>query len=120
MRSSQFVVSVSLALFAPLGIAQNRAQTEAQQDGLTGAVKSVSTVVNNGNVKWQQPNGPTLVIPAWCRECDYNSDGYRTKSGQVINGRFVGEKITLNRDGDGHVTDLLATNTITGDPSWHE
>ncbi len=101
MQASGFVVSLSLVLFAPVVFAQNQPRTEAEQDGLIGAVKSVSTTVNNGNVKWQQPNGPTLVIPVWCRECDYNSDGYRTKSGQLINGKFVGEKIALNRDGNG-------------------
>jgi hypothetical protein len=103
-----------------MGFGQNKPQTEAQQDGLAGAVKSVSTIVENTEVSWQQPSGPTLVIPAFCRDCEYTSDGYRTRSGQVVDGKFLGEKITLDRDGNGHVTDLVATNTATGESSRHE
>jgi hypothetical protein len=120
MRSSRFVVSLSLVLFAPLGFAQNKPQTEAQQDGLIGAVKSVSTIVENTEVSWQPPNGPTLVIPAYCRDCEYTADGYRTKSGLVADGKFLGETITLNRDGSGRVKDRETTNTVTSGPSRHE
>lgn len=120
MRSPRFVVSLSLVLSAPLGFAQNKPQTDVQQDGLAGAVKSVSTIVESTDVKWEQPSGPTLVIPAFCRDCEYTSDGYRTTSGQIVDGKFIGEKITLDRDGTGRVTDLLVTNTITGDISRRE
>jgi len=120
MRSSRFVVSLSLVLFAPLGFGQDRPQTEAQQDGLIGAVKSVSTIVENSDVRWQQPSGPTLVTPAFCRDCEYTSDGYRTKSGQVVDGKFLGETIALHRDGSGHVTDLTATSTLGNGPARHE
>ena len=120
MRSSRLVVMLSLVLFAPLGFAQKEDQTQAQQDGLAGAVKSVSTVVEMSGVVWQQPAGPTLVIPLWCRDCEYSPDGYRTKSGQVANGKFIGEVLSLNRDGNGRVTDVLVTDPASGDLFRHE
>lgn len=120
MQSPRFVVSLSLVFLVPLVSAQHRPPTEAQLDGLAGAVKSVSTLVQNTEVSWQQPSGPTLVIPAFCRDCEYTPDGYRTKSGQVMEGKFLGEKITLNRDGNGHITELIAASTLSGGPSRRE
>jgi hypothetical protein len=60
------------------------------------------------------------VIPDYCRDCEYTSDGYRTKSGQVVDGKFLGETIALHRDGNGRVTDLTATSTVENGPARHE
>jgi hypothetical protein len=111
---------MSLILFAPLGFAQNEDQTQAQQDGLAGAVKSVSTVVEMSGVPRQQLAGPTLVIPLWCRDCEYSPDGYRTRSGEVENGKFIGEVLNLNRDARGRVTDVLVSDPASGDLFRHE
>ncbi len=116
MRSSRLVVLSSLILIAPLGLAQKKKQTQAEQDGFSGGVKSVATVVEMSGVHWQQPSGPTLVIPVWCRDCEYSQDGYRTKSGQMMDGKFTGEKITLTRDGNGRVTGVAATDANSGEP----
>src|SRR5579863_1999841 len=117
IRSSRLVVLGSLVAFAPLALAQKEMRTEAQQDGFAGRVKSVATIAEMTNVQWRQPDGPTLVFPVFCRDCEYSPDGYRTKSGQILQGKFRGENLTLQRDGAGHVTEIVGTNTATGEVS---
>src|SRR5579871_1447397 len=115
MRSSRLVVLGSLVAVAPLGLAQGKTQTEAQQDGLAGRVKSVATLVERSNVEWQQPSGPTLVFPLVCHDCEYSADGYRTRSGEVVDGKFLGQTMTLQRDANGHVTEIVGNDAVTGD-----
>jgi hypothetical protein len=115
MRSSRLVVLGSLAVLAPLGLAQGKNQTEAQQDGLAGRVKSVATIVERPNVDWQQPSGPTLLYPVVCHDCQYSADGYRTRSGEVVDGKFLGQNMTLQRDANGHVAEIVGTDAVSGD-----
>ncbi|HEY3707098.1 MAG TPA: hypothetical protein VGL22_18705 [Terracidiphilus sp.] len=103
-----------ISLTASLSAAQIRNQTEAQQDGLGGAVKSVTTLRQTPRVQWQQPAGPTLVMPAWCHACDYDQSGYRTRSGDVVDGKFIGESITLDRDPSGNLISRHAVDAATG------
>jgi len=114
MRSSRLVVLGSLVL-APLVVAQERIQTEAQQDGLAGRVKSVATIVERRNIEWQQPGGPTLLFPVMCHDCEYSPEGYRTRSGEMVEGKFLGQNMTLRRDGTGHVTEVVGTDAASGD-----
>ena len=111
MRVLTPVLSLSLFLFGSLASAQADRKTDAQLDDLFGPVKTVSTVVSMAQVKWQQPGGPTLVLPVWCRDCSYDSDGTKTISGQIANGEFSGELIDIRRDGDGRVTDRVFTSS---------
>jgi hypothetical protein len=118
MRSFRFVLPQFLFLIAAAGWGQQEPVTDAQRDGFLGPVKSVSTTVSNLGVKWQQPGGPTLVMPIWCRDCEYDPDGAKTKSGQVTSdGRFAGETILLDRDGSGHVTGQHFVSALTGEVS---
>jgi len=104
MRSLPCSFTLLLAL-TPLTFSQTQLKTDAQMDGLSGPVESVSSTVTQApNVKWQQPGGPTLVAPIWCRDCEYDPDGSKTKSGQMVEGKFFGETIQLVRDGNGQVT----------------
>lgn len=96
-----------------LSQSQERNQTDAQRDDLDGPVASVSTTAVYSHVKWQQPDGPTLLIPIWCWDCEYDRDGTRTKSGNVIDGSFAGQITKLIRDENGHVTDQLVIDTRT-------
>ena len=108
MRSLQCSFLLLLAL-SPLAFTQSQIKTDAQLDGLSGPVKSVSSsVTQTPNVKWQQPAGPTIVAPIWCRDCEYDRDGSKTKSGQVVDGKFFGETLRLIRNGDGQVTERLS------------
>jgi hypothetical protein len=89
--------------------------TDAQRVDLAGPVKSVSTETTRTDVVWSQPGGPTLAIPIWCQECEFDPNGNRTKFGQMIDGRFQGEIVHLLFDGQGHVTERIADDTSTGE-----
>jgi hypothetical protein len=100
---------------------QARSRSDVQFDGLAGPVRSISSTVTPArDVKWQQPSGPTLVEPIWCRDCEYDSDGSKTTSGQVMDGKFYGEVIRLVRDGNGNVTDRYAYSSSTGELERHD
>ena len=104
-----------LVVTASLSFARAQSKTDAQMDGFSGPVKSVSSAVAQTSLKWQQPDGPTLVAPIWCRDCEYDPDGAKTKSGQIVEGKFLGETIHLVRDADGHVTERYFHNASTGE-----
>lgn len=119
MRS--FRCSFTLLLVAAsLTLAQAQTKTDAQMDGFAGPVKAVSSFVSQTGVKWQQPGGPTLVAPLWCRDCEYDPDGNKTKSGQIVEGEFFGEVIRLVRDADGHVTNRYWYSSSTNELQRHE
>jgi hypothetical protein len=61
-----------------------------------------------------------MVTPIWCNDCEYDPDGSRTKSGQMVEGKFFGEVIRLVRDADGHVTDRYSYNASTGELQRHD
>ena len=107
-----------LTIWVPFTQAQNK--TDVQLDELSGPVRSVSSTVTQPDVKWQQPAGPTLVPPILCRDCEYGPDGSRTKSGQVMDGNFYGERIRLVRDSNGNVTDRYAYSSSTGELNRHD
>lgn len=95
-----------LLVLCALRFTQAQNKTDAQLDGLSGPVKSVSsTVIQTPNLKWQQAGGPTLVAPNWCRNCEYDPDGSKTQSGQMVDGKFFGETLRLVRNRDGQVTE---------------
>jgi hypothetical protein len=52
-----------------------------------------------------------MVIPIFCRDCNYDRDGTRTLSGDVMDGKFFGSITALTRDGNGSVTERLVTGT---------
>src|ERR1700687_4813620 len=101
MRSFRVVFPLTLVLAAAIGTAQEEHLTDARQDGFLGPVKSGPTKVSNSRVSWQQPAGPSLVTPIWCRDCEYDPDGTKTVSGQISDGKVVGDNIALDRDPDG-------------------
>src|SRR4051812_7889191 len=113
-------LSTILLLATCFSVSQAQTKTDAQLDGLSGPVKSVSSSSKQSDVKWQQPGGPMLVAPIWCRDCEYDRDGYKTKSGQVVDGKFYGERIRLVRDGAGNVTDRYLYNASTHELYRHD
>jgi hypothetical protein len=112
------MLSALFAVFVPLPQAQSA--TDTQLDGLAGPGKSVSSAITESGVKWQQPSGPALVVPLWCKDCEYDADGTKIRSGQMVEGRFYGEAIRLVRDGDGRVRDRYSYGSPTGDLQRHE
>jgi hypothetical protein len=119
MTSLRLVVASSLAALAAQGWAQQAIRTEAEADGLTGPVKSVSTVVQMSQLNWVQPNGPALLFSVRCRECAYTADGYRTRFGEMTDGHFTGQTRAISRDSEGRVADILATDAQTAQPVHH-
>jgi hypothetical protein len=111
---------LSAVLVASIASAQEQNKTDVEMDWLNGPVKSVSSAIARSDVKWQQPGGPTLVAPIWCRDCEYDPDGTKTKAGQFVEGKFFGEVIRLIRDADGHVTDRFSYSTSTGELQRHD
>ena len=96
-------------------------KTDVQLDDLAGPVKSVSSsTIQAADVKWQQPEGPTMVAPVWCHHCEYDPYGNKTKSGQVMERKFYGERIRLVRDDNGNVTDRYFYDVSTGDLRRHD
>src|SRR4051794_24524110 len=105
MRCQRCIPALILLGTSLITSAQQRNQTDAQRDGFAGPVKSVSSHVTQTGIKWDQPGGPTLLIPVWCKQCEYDSDGTKTKSGDLVDGIFAGSTIRLVRNGDGQVTE---------------
>jgi len=105
----------SFLMIAMAAGAQPKHRTDAQVDGFEGAIHTVATRAEVAPVKWQQPSGPTVVMPLFCRDCAYDPDGSRTKSGQTLDsGEFVGEEINLTRDGLGHIIARTRVNVSDG------
>jgi hypothetical protein len=107
-----------LVLLTACGIralAQPQSLTDAQRMDLVGPVKSVSVSTTQTGVVWNQPGGPTMVLPIWCSECEFDQNGNRTKFGQMMDGRFQGEIIDLLFDGQGRVTERIAEDASTGE-----
>src|SRR5579872_6997188 len=112
MRKIRRLSAIATSILLCLAVTQAQKRTDAETDGFSGPIKSVSTSATRVQVQWQQPGGPTLVPPIWCDDCEYDADGFKTMSGQVVDGKFLGQSIRLVRGGDGVVTDRYATSTI--------
>lgn len=119
MRSCRWSFALSAVLLALVPSAQSQSKTDAEMDGLAGPVKSVSSASTRSGVNWQQPEGPIVVAPIWCRDCEYDRDGTKTKSGEVVEGKFFGEVVRLIRNANGDVTDRYAYG-LSGDLQRHE
>jgi hypothetical protein len=90
--------------------------SEARTDGIFGPVKTVSTQVEMSGAKFQQPGGPAILLMVACRDCTYDRDGMRTRQGQTdADRKFLGEVITVVRDGNGAAVERTFTSAITGE-----
>jgi antitoxin component YwqK of YwqJK toxin-antitoxin module len=114
MRTSRNALRLVLLLIATASCAQKKPQqmekTDAELDGLAGPVRTVSTESQNFDARWHQPDGPSLLLPIFCRVCEYDPDGVKTRSGQMLDGRFAGDVIQVDRNHDGKVTSLRFFN----------
>ena len=120
MRSPRRSLTFPCLLVFSVLSAPAQSKTDAELDGLAGPVKSVSSAITQSGVKWQQPGGPAMVAPIWCKDCEYDADGAKMKSGQLVEGKFFGESIRLVRDADGHVTDRFSYSSSTGELQRHD
>ena len=106
MRMLRFLLPLLAAGCVQIAPAQKTNQSEAQQDGLSGPVRSVSMHAEQTQLKleglesWALQKVPTGYI-------EYARDGFRMKDGQSSgpNGEFQGQAIQFIRDGNGHVVE---------------
>ena len=110
MLGLRFSLSI-LMLPALTATAQTEHKTQAQIDQFNGPVHSVSTQIVMTPIKWTQPGGPSLVMPVGCRDCEYDSEGNRIRSGQKQpDGTFFGENIEIVRDDQGQIIQRTRIN----------
>ena len=95
-------------------VAQQKATTDAQMDGFSGPVKSVVTTIHLLGLNRRQPDGPALVWPIPCRDCEYAPDGSRMKEGVFQSGSFLGSFIFRERDGSNRVVRQRYVDANTG------
>jgi hypothetical protein len=53
-------------------------ETDAQRDGLSGPVKSISKTEHLTQVKLDEPDERSVLFWSSCAECEYDKDGNRT------------------------------------------
>jgi hypothetical protein len=92
------------AMLRPQEAHQDAHQTDAQQDGLNGPVRTVSMHPEQTNLKLE---GAQAWVGQFAQtgDTEYDRDGNRTKAGQPSgpNGEFQGQVMQFVRDGNGHV-----------------
>lgn len=113
MRTPLVCVSSSAfaaALLAWVVFAAESKRTDAQEDGLFGPVRSVSTTVERRQVDLHEPDGATVPRPVSPGENEYDVAGNRTKRGEVVHGQFHGSAIEVIRDRDGKVMERVEVN----------
>jgi hypothetical protein len=71
--------------------------------GLAGSIKSVSATHQTFMQQPVQPDGPTIVYPLFCEECEFDRDGNQVRSGLLDNGHFRGDLKREVRDDAGRV-----------------
>ncbi len=106
MRMLRFLFPLLASVSALVVPAQQTHETEAQQDGLSGPVLSVSMHAEQSQLKleglesWAIQNAPTGYI-------EYDRDGFRTRLGQPSGskGDFEGQVMQFVRDGNGRVVE---------------
>jgi hypothetical protein len=121
MRTLRFVLSLVIIGAAATAEAENKAQTEAQQDGLSGLVHSVSMTKQemlfelDPSKAWVIQNTPSDTV-------EYDRTGYRTKVGKsdLASGAFLGQMSQFVRDPNGMVMERTITQLPSQDVIEHD
>jgi hypothetical protein len=120
MRMLPFILSL-MAIGTAAAVAENEAQTEAQQDGLNGSVHLVSMI--NQEILFKLDLAATWVIQyAPSENVQYDSMGYRTKVGKPdsANGEFCGNMSQFVRDANGIVIERTIMQLPSQDVIEHD
>jgi hypothetical protein len=83
-------VPILFVLIAIPTFGSKKKWTEAENMGFAGPVKSVSATQEIFMQEPRQPDGPTIIYPLSCRECEFDRDGKQIRSGLLDNGHFRG------------------------------
>jgi hypothetical protein len=109
---SHVLILATLLLSLDAHCATTDKETDAQRDGLSGPVKSVSKIQHLSHVK-PDPEPDVLSVLFWtpcADECDYDEYGNRTRSGEIVNSEFHGQSTRYVRDAAGNVIEQVQEN----------
>ena len=109
MRLVACVVPTFL-LLAACGSAysQQKLKTDVQRDDLLGPVKAVAGARVYSAPAEQQNKVRLWVVPG-CAICEYDANGNKIAEGQTVDGKFVGERITVLEEASGRVERISAS-----------
>jgi hypothetical protein len=120
VRTLRFVLSIMLIGTAAVR-AEKKAQTDAQQDGLNGSVRSV--FMNSQKTLFSlDPAGAWAIQDVPSGNIEYDNKGYRTKMGELTgpNGEFQGQMSQLVRDANGRVIERTMTQLPSEEVIEHD
>jgi hypothetical protein len=92
---------------ATAGWTSDEKKTDAQNDGLAGPVRTVSTQEEEAQFALDQTDWPVLLGNANCKECEYDRQGTLIRYGQMAEGQFRGERYQVARDERGHIVEQV-------------
>ena len=95
-----------------LSAATSKKLSDAENDGLFGPVKSVSTRSEVANPEPQRPyhGDYGLIDPSWCSVCEYDEQGRHVRQGQEGETGFVGETTQYVSDENGQIREQVVFN----------
>lgn len=93
--------------------------TEAENMGFAGPIQSVSTSRETFLQPPSQPDGPAVVYPVSCDQCEFDKEGNQVRSGTLQNGQFRGAIKRELRDEMGRVQEELWVNEKGEEASRH-
>jgi hypothetical protein len=113
VRTLRFVLSI-LLMGTAAASAETNPQTDAQQDGLNGSVRSMF-MKSQETLFRLDPAGASVIQAVPTGNVEYDDKGYRTRMGELTgpNGEFQGQTSQFVRDANGRVIE----RTITQQPS---
>ena len=111
VMSRRIAVVLFLLTAVPLfGSAKKKNSTQAENIGFTGPIKSVSSTHQTFMPQPVQPDGPTVIYPLFCEECEFDREGNQVTIGMLVNGTFVGSHKGQVRDEQGRVQEEVEEN----------
>lgn len=98
---------LTMMFVATAGWASDEKKTDAQNNGLAGPVRTVSTQEGQTEFALDQKGWPVLVGIGDCNECEYDREGTLTRYGQMVEGEFRGDRYQIRRDERGNIVEQL-------------
>jgi hypothetical protein len=110
MKTGPASAALAILLLAPSVNAAEPKNTDARSDGLFGPIRGVSTSQETQQLDWKQKDAKAWVLEISCWECEYDREGNRIKSGQILDGEFRGPVTRIVRDETGRVIERIEEN----------
>jgi len=94
-------------LVATAGWASDGKKTEAQNNGLVGLVRTVSTQEGEAEFVLNQTGWPVFLQIGTCKECEYDRLGTLIRYGDMVQGEFRGDRYQITRDAQGNIVEQV-------------